>query len=416
MADAGPSSGRSRGRGGRGAGRGGRGGPGRGGRQFETRNNFSGVATFQDESMDNGGPVSPGGKRQRNPSSQNLSAGGGNASGGRNRGRRGAGRDSNGRGEGRGAPAGFMRGFHSDAPGQDGPPQSNGAQHNGNNGNSNPAPSFEASRNKRNPNAPPSAVQHQSDLRFSDIPGLTPPTLAALAGEFGYEFATPVQKDTIQPALQGKDILARARTGTGKTLGFVIPAIERICANVPLCNRKAAHVIIVSPTRELASQIAAEANVVCKAHGNNFGVQLLVGGTSRPAEAKRLNRGPNTFVVCTVGRFHDHVENTEGFRNILSNVSVVVLDECDRLLEMGFRQEVCFSSFHPLFSTLVFFVYGVVESEKVSVFSGSDIGQKKLPSLLCREYSPVHFRHTPCTLQTMRLVPRGHALLSAIPT
>lgn len=70
------------------------------------------------------------------------------------------------------------------------------------------------------------------------------------------------------------------------------------------------------------------------------GVQLLVGGTSRPAEAKRLARGPNTFVVCTVGRFHDHVENTASFQNVLSSVSVVVLDECDRLLEMGFRQEV----------------------------------------------------------------------------
>lgn len=76
-------------------------------------------------------------------------------------------------------------------------------------------------------------------------------------------------------------------------------------------------------------------------------MQLLVGGTSRPAEAKRLAKGPNTFVVCTVGRFHDHVENTEGFQNILGNVSVVVLDECDRLLEMGFRQEVrhCYLNF-----------------------------------------------------------------------
>lgn len=69
-------------------------------------------------------------------------------------------------------------------------------------------------------------------------------------------------------------------------------------------------------------------------------MQLLVGGTSRPAEAKRLVRGPNTFVVCTVGRFHDHADNTQGFRQMLNGVSVVVLDECDRLLEMGFRQEV----------------------------------------------------------------------------
>jgi ATP-dependent RNA helicase MSS116, mitochondrial len=70
------------------------------------------------------------------------------------------------------------------------------------------------------------------------------------------------------------------------------------------------------------------------------GVQLLVGGTNRNAEARRLDRGPNTLLVCTVGRFHDHADNTDGFLDLLRSVSVVVLDECDRLLEMGFRQEV----------------------------------------------------------------------------
>lgn len=197
-------------------------------------------------------PASPA-KRQRNPSSQNLSNPAGPPGlGGRNRGRQGSGRFSGGgRGEG------FSRdgGFHSNAPRRSG----------------SPIASFEASRNKRNPNAAPPATKHVSNMRFADIPGLTAPTLAALAEDFGYEFATPIQKDTIQPALQGKDILARARTGTGKTLGFVIPAMELVCTNVG--NRKAAHVVIVSPTRELASQISAEANVICKHHGQNFGAR-----------------------------------------------------------------------------------------------------------------------------------------------
>ena len=154
-------------------------------------------------------------------------------------------------------------------------------------GGNQPAQSFEASRNKRKPAEGPSAVQHASDKCFADIPGLSTPTLAALADEFGYKFATPVQKDTIQPALQGKDILARARTGTGKTLGFVVPAIERVCANVPMCHRTAAHVVIVSPTRELASQIAAEANVICKSHGSNFGAPLVTAVTSRLHQVTR---------------------------------------------------------------------------------------------------------------------------------
>lgn len=136
---------------------------------------------------------------------------------------------------------------------------------------------FEASLNKRAQNthaggaSGSGAHAHASNLKFQDIPGLHKHTLAALTQDFGYMFATPVQRDTIQPALQGLDILARARTGTGKTLGFVVPAIERVRAQVPNSSKTAAHAVIVSPTRELASQIAAEANVVCKRHGNNFG-------------------------------------------------------------------------------------------------------------------------------------------------
>ena len=65
-----------------------------------------------------------------------------------------------------------------------------------------------------------------------------------------------------------------------------------------------------------------------------------MGGTSLPADVRRLQKGPNTLLVCTVGRFHDHADNTPGFRDMLKTVAVVVLDECDRLLEMGFREEV----------------------------------------------------------------------------
>ena len=172
-------------------------------------------------------------------------------------------------------------------------------------------------------------------LRFADIPGLSTPTQRALLEDFGYEFATPVQAATIAPALAGQDLLARARTGTGKTLGFGLPTIERI-ARIPDVARSPAAIraVIVSPTRELASQIAAELGRVCAFHGPHFGVQLVVGGTNRSSEERRMRQGPNTILVCTPGRFHDHCTNTPGFTGLLRTTEVAVLDECDRLLEV----------------------------------------------------------------------------------
>lgn len=144
-----------------------------------------------------------------------------------------------------------------------------------------------------------------------------------------------MQAATIGPALAGSDLLARARTGTGKTLGFGLPTIERLSRNPDLQRRPTAiRAVIVSPTRELASQIAAELRRVCNAHGRHFGVQLVVGGTSRPAEERRLKQGPNAILVCTPGRFHDHCENSDGFTALLRTTEVAVLDECDRLLEV----------------------------------------------------------------------------------
>lgn len=183
--------------------------------------------------------------------------------------------------------------------------------------------------------APAGDKPHHSGLRFADIPNLSSPTRRALQEDFGYEFATPVQAATIAPALAGNDLLSRARTGTGKTLGFGLPTIERLARNPQLAQQPTAiRAVIVSPTRELASQIAAELRRVCTFHGRHFGVQLIVGGTSRPAEEKRLRAGPNAILVCTPGRFHDHCENTRGFAALLKTTEVAVLDECDRLLEV----------------------------------------------------------------------------------
>eukprot|EP00892_Ulva_mutabilis_P001545 jgi/Ulvmu1/11391/UM075_0053.1 len=194
----------------------------------------------------------------------------------------------------------------------------------------------------RNGSTAPSAPKpDDATLRFADIPGLSTPTRRALQEDFGYECATPVQAATIAPAITGQDLLARARTGTGKTLAFGLPTIERIARNPDLQRHpKAIRAVIVSPTRELANQIAAELGRVAAFHGRHFGVQVVVGGTNRSAEHRRMQQGPNTILVCTPGRFHDHCENSAGFTDLLRTTEVAVLDECDRLLEMGFRAEV----------------------------------------------------------------------------
>jgi ATP-dependent RNA helicase MSS116 len=179
--------------------------------------------------------------------------------------------------------------------------------------------------------------KHHSDLRFSDIKGLCPESKRAVIKGFGYEFATDGQKMTIEPALDGKDLLVRARTGTGKTLGFLLPTIEQI-KNAP-CARHKIRALVVAPTRELALQIAKEAEVVLREH-KSLCVHAVVGGTNKNSEAKRVLSNVCSILVCTPGRYLDHINTTAGFSALVDTVSVLVLDECDRLLDMGFKKQI----------------------------------------------------------------------------
>jgi superfamily II DNA/RNA helicase len=176
-----------------------------------------------------------------------------------------------------------------------------------------------------------------SDLRFSDMNGLCSESKHALAAHFQFEFATEVQKMTMAPALEGRDLLARARTGTGKTLGFLLPMIERIRHQGT--ERGNIRALVVAPARELACQIAEEAKTVLRDH-RGLGVQVVVGGSNRNTEAYNLNSKSCTILVCTPGRYLDHYMNTPGFPEKVKAVSVLVLDECDRLLDMGFRKDI----------------------------------------------------------------------------
>ncbi|KAF5201124.1 Dead-box atp-dependent rna helicase [Thalictrum thalictroides] len=158
----------------------------------------------------------------------------------------------------------------------------------------------------------------------------------------GYEKMTVVQEATLPVILKGKDVLAKARTGTGKTVAFLLPAIEAIVKLAPVDRdqkRPPINVLVVCPTRELASQAAAEAAKLLKYH-SSIGVQIVIGGVRLALEQKRLQANPCQILVATPGRLKDHIENTAGFATRLMGVKVLVLDEADHLLDMGFRKDI----------------------------------------------------------------------------
>ncbi|CAH9144342.1 unnamed protein product [Cuscuta epithymum] len=178
-------------------------------------------------------------------------------------------------------------------------------------------------------------------LKRFDECEISPSTVKALV-EAGYVQMTRVQEATLSACLNGRDALVKARTGTGKSAAFVIPAIETVLKPEqsrtvervpPVC------VLILCPTRELASQIAAETNVLLKYH-ENIGVQTLVGGTRFKVDQKRLETYPSQIIVATPGRLLDHIENKSGFSTRLMRLRMLILDEADHLLDLGFRKDI----------------------------------------------------------------------------
>ncbi|EKM83424.1 hypothetical protein AGABI1DRAFT_110091 [Agaricus bisporus var. burnettii JB137-S8] len=144
---------------------------------------------------------------------------------------------------------------------------------------------------------------------------------------------TPIQSKSIPLLLAGKDVLGAARTGSGKTLAFLIPAAE-LLHRLKFKPMNGTGIIIISPTRELALQIFGVAKDLMAHHSQTFGI--IMGGANRRAEADKLVKGVN-LLVATPGRLLDHLENTKGF--IFRNLKALVIDEADRILEIGFEEE-----------------------------------------------------------------------------
>lgn len=171
--------------------------------------------------------------------------------------------------------------------------------------------------------------------RFHDFN--LPDQLMRAIADLGYQFATPIQAATIKPALEGKDIIGKAQTGTGKTAAFLIGIITDLLdfklEDEPGLSEPRA--LIIAPTRELALQIASDAEGLVKY--TDLRVVSLVGGMDYEVQRKALAEGPVDIMVATPGRLIDFVRNKEVD---LFNVEVLVLDEADRMLSMGFIPDV----------------------------------------------------------------------------
>jgi ATP-dependent RNA helicase RhlE len=167
-----------------------------------------------------------------------------------------------------------------------------------------------------------------------DSLGLSAELLRAVA-EQGYRSATPVQSAAIPAILQGRDILAGAQTGTGKTAGFTLPLLQRLHAGQPHGKgRRVVRALILVPTRELAAQVGASVGN----YGRHLPLQsaIIYGGVKINPQIQQLQRGVD-ILVATPGRLLDHVMQ----RTLdLSRVEILVLDEADRMLDMGFIRDI----------------------------------------------------------------------------
>ena len=166
-----------------------------------------------------------------------------------------------------------------------------------------------------------------------DTLGLSPELLRVVAQQ-GYTEPTPVQTQAIPLVLDGRDVLAGAQTGTGKTAAFVLPMLQRLHASRPTSGPRVIRALILTPTRELALQV--EESVRTYGAQNPIKSTTIYGGVGFDPQVRALRAGPE-IVVATPGRLLDHL----GQRTIdLSRVEILVLDEADRMLDMGFIRDI----------------------------------------------------------------------------
>ena len=143
---------------------------------------------------------------------------------------------------------------------------------------------------------------------------------------------TEIQERTMLPAIQGKDIIASSKTGSGKTFAFLVPAVHRLMSQKAL-SRQDPRALILAPTRELAKQVFLEAKSLCS--GLNLTCSLVVGGENYNDQVKALRRNPH-IIVGTAGRVADHLLDKSVY---LNGLELLIFDEADRMLDLGFAAQ-----------------------------------------------------------------------------
>ena len=168
-------------------------------------------------------------------------------------------------------------------------------------------------------------------MTFNDLK-LSAPLLKAVS-EAGYETPSPIQASAIPPVLEGRDLMGCAQTGTGKTAAFALPMLDRLSAAAPR-KKGAVRALILTPTRELALQIGESFD----AYGKYLKLRstVIFGGVGQAPQVEAIRKGVDILIACP-GRLNDLI----GQGHIdLSNLEVFVLDEADRMLDMGFVRDV----------------------------------------------------------------------------
>ncbi|KAK1244631.1 hypothetical protein MKX07_003430 [Trichoderma sp. CBMAI-0711] len=226
---------------------------------------------------------------------------------------------------------------------------------------------------------------------FADLSSAISPATASGLHASHFTNMTEIQEQAIPLALKGKDILGAAKTGSGKTLAFLVPVLEKLY-RAQWTEFDGLGALILSPTRELAVQIFEVLRKIGRHHA--FSAGLVIGGKSLKEEAERLIR--MNILVCTPGRMLQHLDQTAGFD--ANNLQILVLDEADRIMDMGFQSAVDALVEH-LPKTRQTLMFSATQSKKVS-----DLARLSLKD---PEYVSVHqdaSTATPTTLQQHYIV------------
>ncbi|KAL7925730.1 DEAD domain-containing protein [Trichoderma austrokoningii] len=226
---------------------------------------------------------------------------------------------------------------------------------------------------------------------FSDLSSAISPATASGLHSSHFTNMTEIQEQAIPLGLQGKDILGAAKTGSGKTLAFLVPVLEKLY-RAQWTEFDGLGALILSPTRELAVQIFEVLRKIGRHHA--FSAGLVIGGKSLKEEAERLIR--MNILVCTPGRMLQHLDQTAGFD--ANNLQILVLDEADRIMDLGFQSAVDALVEH-LPKSRQTLMFSATQSKKVS-----DLARLSLKD---PEYVSVHqdaTAATPATLQQHYIV------------